>query len=116
LLPGFFLRVLFFAEDNFALADELVVEPKAVLVGSALQTDAGRAAQQAHACRGLENIRRKRAAVDVEFDAKIAGVGDPGDLISGVENDYLGYESNEYGTFCHFFLCSLANHRTGVDV
>jgi hypothetical protein len=94
--------VLFFAEDNFALADELVVEPETVLVCGALQTDTGRAAQQAHACRGLKNVGRKRAAVDVEFDAKIAGVGDPGDLISRVEHDYLGYESNEYGTFCHF--------------
>jgi hypothetical protein len=50
----------------------------------------------------LKNVGRKGAAVDVEFDAKIAGVRDPGDLVSGVENDYLGDESNEYGTFCHF--------------
>jgi hypothetical protein len=93
---------LFFAEDDFALADELVVEPEAVLVCGAFQADTGRAAQQAHACRGLKNVGRKGAAVDVEFDAKIAGVGDPGDLVSGVENDDLGYESNKYGTFCHF--------------
>jgi hypothetical protein len=96
------LRVLFFTEDDFALADELVVKPEAVLVGGALQTDTGRAAQQAHPCRGLKNVGRKGAAVDVEFDAKIAGVRDPGDLVSGVENDDLGYESDEYGTFCHF--------------
>jgi hypothetical protein len=102
LLRAFSFCPLFFAEDDFALADELVVEPKAVLVGGALQTDTGRAAQQPHACRGLKNIGGKGAAVDVEFDAKIAGVGDPGDLISGVEYDYLGYEPNEYGTLCHF--------------
>jgi hypothetical protein len=96
------LGVLLFAEDDFALANELVVEPESVLVRGTLQTDTWWAAQQAHACRGLKNVGRKRAAVDVEFDAKIAGVGDPGDLVSGVENDYLGYESNEYRTFCHF--------------
>jgi hypothetical protein len=99
---AFFLRVLFFAKDDFALADQLIVEPETVLVGGALESDAGRAAQQAYACRGLKNIGRKGAAVDVKFDAKIAGVGDPGDLVSGVENDYLGYKSNKYGTLCHF--------------
>jgi len=71
------------------LADELVVEPEAVLIGGALEADAWRAAQKAHACRGLKNIGRKGAAVDVELDAKIAGVGDPGDLVSRVEHDYL---------------------------
>jgi hypothetical protein len=94
--------VLFFAKDDFALAYELIVKPDAILVGGALEAESWRAAQQAHAGRGLKNIGRKGAAVDVEFDAKIAGVGDPGDLISGVENDHLGYESNEYGTLCHF--------------
>jgi hypothetical protein len=49
----------------------------------------------------LKNIGGKGAAVDVKLDAKIAGVGDPGDLIPGVEYDDLGYESDEYGTLCH---------------
>jgi hypothetical protein len=101
-LPGLFLRVLFFAENDLALPHQLIVEPEAILVGSAFEADAGRAAQQAHACRGLKDIGRKGAAVYVEFDAKIASVGDPRDLISGVENDYLRYQSNEYGTLCHF--------------
>jgi hypothetical protein len=97
-----FSGALFFAEDDFALAYELIVEPDTILVSGALEAESGRAAQQAHTGGGLKNIGRKRAAVDVEFDAKIAGVGDPGDLISGVENDHLGYKSNEYGTLCHF--------------
>jgi hypothetical protein len=101
-LLGFLLRALFLAEDDFTLADELVVEPNTILVGGALKTDTRRPAEQSHTCRGLENIGRKRTAVDVEFDAKIAGVGDPGDLITGVEYNDLGYESNEYGTLCHF--------------
>jgi hypothetical protein len=95
--------LLFFAEDDFALANELIVQPKAVFVGGALEADAWRAAQQAHTCRGLKNIGGKGAAVDVKLDAKIAGVGDPGDLIPGVEYDDLGYESDEYGTLCHGF-------------
>jgi hypothetical protein len=96
------LRGLFLAEDNFTLADELVVEPNTILVGGALKTDARRPAEQAHACRSLENIGRKRAAIHVEFDAKIAGVRDPGDLITGIEYNDLRYKSNEYGTLCHF--------------
>jgi hypothetical protein len=96
-----FLGALFFAEDDFALAYELIVEPDTILVGGALEAEAWRAAQQAHTGGGLKNVGRKRAAVDVEFDAKIAGVGDPGDLISWVENNHLGYESNKYGTLCH---------------
>jgi hypothetical protein len=101
----FSFRLLLLAKDDFALADELVVEPETVLIGGALEAHAGRAAQKAHACRGLKNVGRKGAAVDVEFDAKIAGVGDPGDLVSGVEDDHLGYQSNEYGALCH---CSSA--------
>jgi hypothetical protein len=99
---AFFLRVLLFAENYFALAYQLIIEPESILIRGTLEPDARRAAQQAHACGGLKNIGRKRAAVDVEFDAKVAGVGDPGDLISGVEYDDLGYESNKYGTLCHF--------------
>jgi|SRR5208282_1443905 len=102
MLLDFFFCALLLAEDDFALADELIVEPETILVGGALEADAGRAAQQAHACRGLKNIGRKGAAVDVEFDAKIASIGDPGDLITRVKNDDLRYESNEYGTLCHF--------------
>jgi hypothetical protein len=98
----FSLGALFFAEDDFALAYQLIVEPDAILVGGAFEAESRRAAQQAHAGWSLKNIGRERAAVDVEFDAKIASVGDPGDLISGVENNHLGYESNEYGTLCHF--------------
>jgi hypothetical protein len=97
-----FLGALFFAENDFALTYELIVEPDTILVGGSLEAEAGRAAQQAHACGGLKNVGRKGTAVDVEFDAKIAGVGDPGDLISGIENDHLGYESNKYGALCHF--------------
>jgi hypothetical protein len=74
-LTGFFPRVtssryfflLLFAENDFALADELVVEPEAVLVGGCFEDDARRAAQKAHACRGLEDVGRKGTAVHVEF-------------------------------------------------
>ena len=69
------------------------------------------AAEKAHACRRLKNIGGKGAAVDIEFDAKIAGIGDPGDLITGVENDDLWYESNEYGALCH--CCSAPCGMTG---
>jgi hypothetical protein len=83
-LPGFLFRLLFLAENDFALAHKLIVEPEPVFVGGSFEADAGRAAQKAHAGRRLKNVGRKGATVDVEFDAKIARVGDPGDLISGI--------------------------------
>lgn len=92
---------LFVADDDFALADELVVEPKAVLVGRSLGARARRAAEQADAGGNLKYVGRKRTTVDVKFDAKVAGIGNPGDLIAGIENDDLRNESNEYGAFGH---------------
>jgi hypothetical protein len=104
----FSFRLLLLAEDDFALANELIVEPEAVFVGGSLEAGARRAAEKAHSRGRLKDIGGKRAAVDIEFNAQIAGVGDPGDLVAGVENDDLGYESNEYGALCH---CSSAPSR-----
>ena len=53
----------------------------------------------------LENVGRERAAVDVEFDTKIARVGDPGDLVAGIEHHRLRNKSNEYRAFGHFSVC-----------
>lgn len=92
---------LFIANDDFALAYELVIEPQAVFVRSGLGAGARWAAEQAYASGNLKNVGRERAAVDVEFDAKIAGVRNPRDLIAGIENDDLRNESNEYGAFGH---------------
>jgi hypothetical protein len=72
LLVFFFARDFFqllLAEDDFTLADKLVVEPEAVLVGGGFEANAGRTAQQAHSCGSLKNVGRKGAAIDVEFDA-----------------------------------------------
>src|SRR6266404_2585570 len=93
---------LFFAEDDFAVTDELVVQPQLVFVGGRFAAWAWRAAEQAHARGRLKNVRRKGTAVHIKFDAQIAGVGDPGDLVAVVEHDGLRDESNEYGAFRHF--------------
>ena len=84
------------------MADELVVEPQLVFVGGRFAAGAGRAAEQAHAGGRLKNVGRKGTAVHIKFDAQIAGVGDPGDLVAVVENDGLRDETNEYGAFRHF--------------
>jgi hypothetical protein len=63
----------------------------------------------------LKDIGGKRAAVDIEFDAKIAGVGDPGDLVAGVENDDLRYKSNEYGALCHCSSAPWLSHSAKRD-
>ena len=95
---------LFFAENHFAVAYELIVQPQAVLVGGRFASWAWRAAEQAHTGGGLKNVRRKGAAVHIEFDAQIACVGDPGNLVDFIDHDDLRDESNEYGTFSHFSL------------
>jgi len=56
---------------------------------------------QAHAGGSLKNIGGERAAVDVEFDAQIAGIANPGDLIAGIEDHYFGKYTNENGAFGH---------------
>jgi hypothetical protein len=66
------------------LANELIIEPETIFVSGSFEADARRAAQKAHAGWSLKNIGRKGATVDVEFDAKIARIGDPGNLISGI--------------------------------
>jgi hypothetical protein len=105
LLLAFFTQDgLFFAQDDFALAYELVVQPQAVFVGGRLAPRARRTAEQAHASRRLKNVRRKRAAVDIEFYTQIAGVGDPGDLVALINHDDLRDEANEYRAFSHFLL------------
>jgi hypothetical protein len=88
------------------MAHELVVQPEAVLIRGRLAARARRAAEQAHSCRRLKDIRRKGTAVHIEFDAQIAGVGNPGNLVSFLEHHDLRDESNEYGTFSHFPVCS----------
>jgi hypothetical protein len=112
--PGvlIFSRSLF-AQDDFAVAHELVVQPQAVFVRGRFASGARRAAEQPHAGRRLKNVRRKRTPVDIEFDAQIASVGDPGDLIAFIDHDYLGDKSNEYGAFSHFSVWPPC--RSGAD-
>jgi hypothetical protein len=90
-----------FAEENFAAAYELVVYPQAVLEGAGFGAGARRAGLQAHASRRLKNIGGKRAAIDVEFDAQVAGVADPGDLITGIKDHDFGENSHENWAFGH---------------
>jgi hypothetical protein len=100
---------LFVAENHFTVAYQLIVQPQAVFISGCFAARARRAAKQAHAGRRLKNIRRKRAAIDIEFDAQIAGVGDPGDLVAFIDHHDLRNQSNEYGAFSH---CPVWPHAT----
>ena len=84
------------------MADELIVQPQLVFVGGRFAAGARRAAEQAHPRGRLKNVRRKGTAVHIKFDAQIARIGDPGDLVTVVEHDGLRDETNEYGAFRHF--------------
>src|SRR2546422_5800468 len=68
---------LFLAQDDFAVAHELVVQPQTVFVGGCLAARARRAAEQAHAGPRLKNARRKRTTIYIEFHSQNARVGDP---------------------------------------
>ena len=89
------------AEKHFASTDELVVDPDAILVADGFRTWTGRARKQTHARGRLKHIRRKRAAVGIKFHAQIAGVRNPADLISGIENHGLGNQAHQDGAFGH---------------
>lgn len=89
------------AELDFAAANQLIINPQAILVGTGLGAGARRTGMQVHARGSLENIGGERAAVDVELDAEIAGVADPGDLIAGIEDHYFRKYTNEDGAFGH---------------
>ena len=89
------------AEFDFAAANQLIVDPQAVLVPAGLGAGARRAGLQAHARGSLENIGGERAAVDVEFDAQIAGVADPGDLIARIEDNNFGEYTDKNRAFSH---------------
>ena len=91
----------------------LVIQPQAVLVRGRFASRARRAAEQAHARRRLKNVRRKRTPVDIEFDAQIARVGDPGYLIAFIDHHDLRDESNKYRAFSHFSVWPRRN--SGAD-
>ena len=92
---------LLVAEENFAATDELVVDPGAVFVAGGFRTRARGTSLQAHSGRRLENVRAERAAVHVEFDAKIAGIAEPGNLVAGIEHDGFGEDPDENGAVSH---------------
>ena len=92
---------LLVAEEDFAAADELVVDPDAVLVADGFRTGARGTSLQAHSGRRLEHVRAEWAAVDVEFDAKIASIAEPGNLVAGIEHDGFGEDPDENGAVSH---------------
>jgi hypothetical protein len=92
---------LFVAQNDFAATDHLVVQPQPVFICARFGSYGGRSAQQAHACGGLENIGSEGAAVNVEFHAEIARIGEPTNLIAGVENHDLWNQSYQHRAFCH---------------
>ena len=89
------------AEQDFAAANELFIDPQTILVSADFGAGAWWTGLQAHANRSLKYIGAKRATVYIEFDAQIASIADPGYLIAGIEDHYFGEDTNENGTFGH---------------
>lgn len=93
---------LLLAEDHFALAHQLIVEPKSVFIGRGFAAGAWRSAEEADACRRLKNVRRERAAVYVKLDTQVSRIGNPGNLVTGIQHHGLRNQSNQYRAFSHF--------------
>lgn len=89
------------AKENLAAADQLVVDPYAVFVADRLGAGTRRAGQQPHTGRRLKDVGAEGAAVGVKFDAEIAGVAKPGDLVTGIENDCFGENPNQHRAVGH---------------
>jgi hypothetical protein len=95
------IEVLSVAEEHFAAADELVVDPDAVLIADGFRPGAGRTGLQAHSWRSLKNVGAERAAVGIEFNAEVAGFAEPGNLIAGIEDDGFWKNPNINGAVSH---------------
>lgn len=108
-----FLLALFFTQDHFAVADELVVEPQPVLICGCFAAGTWRTAQEPHAGGRLKHVRGKGTAIRVEFDAQVAGIGDPGNLVAFVQHHNLRNKSNEYRALGHF--CLWPRRFSGAD-
>ena len=88
-------------EQNLATADELFIDPQPILIRAGFRAGAPRAGLQAHADRSLKDVGAKRAPVHVEFDAQVASVANPGNLVAGIEYDDFGENTNQNRAFSH---------------
>jgi hypothetical protein len=94
---------LLIAENHFALADQLVIQPQPVFKSCAFNPGPGRTAQQPHACRSLKYIGGKWAPVSVELDPEIPSVRQPGDLVAIIKHHNLGNYAYKYRPLSHYF-------------
>lgn len=92
---------LFVAHDHFATPDQLLIQPQSVLVRCRLRPRSGWPAHHPHSRRGLENIRRKWAAVDVKLHTQVPRTRYPRNLITRIKHNYFRNESYQYWPFCH---------------
>ena len=90
-----------FAEEDFAAANELVVDPDAVFVADGLGTRPSGAGLKTHSRWRLKNIGTEGTAVDIEFDAQVAGIAEPGNLVAGLKNNDFGENTDEDRTVSH---------------
>jgi hypothetical protein len=83
------------------MGDDLLVEGEAILVGPGIESRAHSPAHQAHAGRRLEDVRGKRAALRVELDFDVAGIGKPHHLLARVEHNHFGKHAHHHELLSH---------------
>ena len=98
------------------MAHNVIIQGESVLVRARRDAGARRAAHQPHPRRRLKNVRGKRAALRVEFHAKIPALGEPDDLISGLDEDDLGQHSHKDKLFSHSSISLEKSLRIRVQI
>jgi hypothetical protein len=81
---------LFFAQNDFAMADRLIVHPKTIFVRAGVYAGTRGAALELAPLRRLKDVGLKRAAIGIEFDLEIRCVGKPHDLFGRADHYNFG--------------------------
>jgi hypothetical protein len=106
------LSPLLLADDHFAVADDLFIQPELIFKARGFRAGPHRSAQQSHAGWRLKHVRIERAAIHVELNFQIPSVGNPRHLVAWIEHDYLRDKSYQYWAFCHFSSLNLFAVKT----
>jgi len=86
---------LFFPQNNFALANLLIVHPQAVFESAGICTWTRWATLQLATRGRLKDIRLKGTSIGVEFNFQICRVRKPDHLVGRTNHDNFGYDTDK---------------------
>ena len=95
--------ILLLPQNDFAMADRLIVHPQAILVGAGVRARARRSALQLASWRRLKDIGLERAPIGIELNLQICCVRKPHDLIGRTNHDNFGNHTYQNQFLRHRF-------------